>query len=114
MPWRFALLAILESLPPLDFFTYQIHMPLPRNGLWDPPPPPPCPVPPLPPPAAAPPAGMTSAATISPVAIRPAGIRRARRSRRREGVDARGRHLPAGHRLVLGARISTKTPARAT
>jgi hypothetical protein len=69
---------------------------------------------PVPPPAAAPPVGMTSAATISPVAIRPAGARRARRSRRREGVDARGRRLPAGHRLVLGARISTKTPARAT
>src|SRR4029453_1162723 len=109
MPWRFAFVAMRDRRPPLDLRTYQIHIPSPRYGLCD-----------LPPPLAAAPEGP-----LRPDAAPPVGIIRARTTRTaasatgpsrtsgpcpRDRVAARGR-LPAGPRLVLGARISVSTPA---
>ena len=111
MPWFFALRAIFESLPPLDFLTYQIHIPFPWKGLPDLPPCPPWEVLPVPPPAAAPPAGRRSAPAIRAARMRVAEATRARRWSRRERVGTQGR-LPVGLRLVLGARMCTPTAAR--
>src|SRR5690242_6262400 len=108
----FALRAIFESFPPLDFFRYQIHIPFPRKGLPALPALPPWVVLPVPPPAALPPAGRISAPATSAARTSAAGPISAGRWRRRGCVDARGR-LPAGRRLILGARISTPTAARA-
>ena len=111
MPWFFALRAIFESLPPLDFLTYQIHIPSPRNGFWDLPPCPPWEVLPVPPPAAEPLAGRRNAAATRAARMSAAGAMRARRWSRRERVGTQGR-LPVGLSLVLGACMSTPTAAR--
>src|SRR3954447_25336373 len=112
MPWFFALLTIFDSLPPLDFLTYQIHIPFPRNGLWDLPPFPTWEAPPVPPPAAVPSAGRRSAPATTAVRMSAAEAIRARGRCRRERVGAQGR-LPVGLSLVLGACMWTPTAARA-
>src|SRR6266542_3061644 len=89
---------------------YQIHIPSPRYGSCDLPPPFARASPPVAPPDAAP-VGRTRAKNTT-AAARAASARRACRPCRRERVGAPGR-LPAGLRLVLAARIWASTAARA-
>src|SRR5438477_5345517 len=99
MPWFLALWAMRRRLPPLEWLTYQIHIPSPLYGLPDPPPLPPVPVPPeAAPPLAAPATAPMASVTASIPAATPA------RALWRERERLLGR-LPNGPRMNLGACI---------